>query len=163
MASAGVIPSENAGRHGAFVRDGLRPIQRSIRVINSAARNVIMSCSMFRNTWRSLSRRAALLVTLVYVAAFGGRLLFLTHEPLRGGKESVSVTRLDAPALQRERAIDAERRGIEAFFILLPWITLFVLFNLHNTGMLVLVFALNAATVYAIATCAFGRPRRPPR
>jgi hypothetical protein len=107
-----------------------------------------------RKIWQSIGRNTALFVTLLYIAVVGGRLAVLISE-WPSGTATVSGARVDDAALRRER-IEAERRGMQAYLLLLPWIVR----EPRNAGMFVLVTGLNVGTVYAFAVLLFGRRRK---
>ena len=106
--------------------------------------------------WQSISRNAAVWVTLVYIAVVGGRLTVLAWKPWPDGTAAPSATRQDDAVLRSKRGIEAEKRGVQAALMLLPWI---IVLTPRNSGMLVLVIGLNTVTVYACAMGLFGRRR----
>ena len=101
---------------------------------------------------KHMKRKVPLLVTLVYAAAVGFGLMVLLHESPPPSFETAAAVSDDA-ALQKERAIDLERRGFRAALLLLPW---FAVLNPGSILMLVLTIVLNVASVYAIALCLVG-------
>jgi hypothetical protein len=138
--------------------DETRALQESVRLLDyrqrfrPPQRHYVVPPA--RKIWKSISRNAALFVTLLYIAAVGGRLAVLISE-WPSSTATPTGTRVEDAALLRE-GIEAERLGAQACLLLLPWIVLAP----RNAAMLVLVAGLNVGTVYAIAVILFGRPRK---